>query len=401
MNKSQIFALIMCCIGMVFHANAQQTTFYNVNIVDVEKGEVVPRMTVYVENGMIARIEKAKKRPKKGQIDLTGKYMMPGLIDSHAHWGGFGLKPAWMQSMTQSYLADGVTTVRDAGGEMSNMKRYKEQLDSGLIAGPTVYASSFWSGPKYPSQEKKGTPWNQMITDTTSDERIEQMIIEAKEYGCTGLKLYNDISYETLKRIVPLCHKHGIKPLGHFSTLPATAMEVVQAGVETVSHAYLIEGIDSHRSEVCNARFTPEKIASRDSLYREMIRRGTILDATAKVCIISGIPVNTIFTREAYRAGVTIAAGTDFVDMKGDTLISIFLDELDVLVDSCSMSIPDVLRAATVVGAKVVGQEGKIGIIREGAEADILILNSNPLQSLSALRKQEILYIDGKKVSVD
>ena len=401
MNKLQFFVVLLCCFGMAFHAQAQQVKFYNINIVDVEKGEVVPEMTVQVENGIITQIEKAKKRIKKGEIDLTGKYMMPGLIDSHSHWGSFGAIPKFMTSMTQSYLRDGVTTVRDAGGGMPAMKRYEEQLDSGLVVGPTVYASSFWHGPGYPGGEGGDKPWSRVITDTMSDARLEQLIIEAKEYGCTGLKLYNDISYATLKRIIPLCHKHGVKPWGHFSTIPATAMEVVQAGVETVSHAYLIEGIDGHLPEVCAARFSQEKRAERDSLYAEMIRRGTILDATTKVCVLNDIQTNAIFTREAYKAGVTIAAGTDFVEMKGDTLNSIFLDELNFLADSCGMSIPDVLRAATSVGAKVVGQEGKIGVIHEGAEADFLILNSNPLESLDALQQKKLLYIDGKKVDVD
>lgn len=401
MSKLQILVLVICCLGILFHANAQQTVFYNVNIIDVEKGEIMPGMTVQTENGIITQIKKAKKHIKKGQIDLTGKYMMPGLIDSHSHWGKFGATPEFMSSMTQSYLKNGVTTVRDAGGGMPNMKRYKAQLDSGLIVGPTVYASSFWFGPKYAWGGIGNEPWNRKVTDTTTDARLEQLIVEAKEYGCTGLKLYNDISYATLKRIVPLCHKHGLKIWGHFTTIPATAMEVVQAGVETVSHAYLIEGIDGHLPEVCAARFSQEKMAERDSLYAEMIRRGTILDATTKVCVLNDIQTNAIFTREAYKAGVTIAAGTDFVEMKGDTLNSIFLDELNFLVDSCGMSIPDVLRAATSVGAKVVGQEGKIGVIHEGAEADFLILDSNPLESLDALQQKKLLYIDGKKVDVD
>lgn len=130
-----------------------------------------------------------------------------------------------------------------------------------------------------------------------------------------------------------------------------------------------------------------------------MVRRGTILDATTKVCMVSNIEENLIYTREAYRAGVKIAAGTDFVDQKDDKLVCIFLDELEILADSCGMTIPDVLRAATVVGAEVVGQTGHIGIIREGAEADLLVLPENPLESLDALRKRDALYIDGKLVS--
>ena len=89
---------------------------------------------------------------------------------------------------------------------------------------------------------------------------------------------------------------------------------------------------------------------------------------------------------------------TDYADMTKDGYKSVFLKELDWLADSCGMSIPDVLRAATTVGAEILRESGKLGIIREGAEADLLVLRKNPLESLAALKEQEALFIDGKRV---
>ena len=122
-----------------------------------------------------------------------------------------------------------------------------------------------------------------------------------------------------------------------------------------------------------------------------MIARGTILDATITVSKEMNFLYRVV--NEAYRAGVKIDAGTDVIDGK-----TIFQQELNLLVDSCGMSIPDVLRAATVVGAEVVGKEGKLGVIREGAEADLLVLKSNPLESLNALQDRKALYINGIEV---
>ena len=129
-----------------------------------------------------------------------------------------------------------------------------------------------------------------------------------------------------------------------------------------------------------------------------MARRGTILDATIKISMTSNMEFAARYTNEAYRAGVKIAAGTDLVNMEEGCVISVFLDELDLLADSCGMSIPDVLRAATLVGAEIIGQTGKLGVIREGAEADLLVLKDNPLESLKALRQRIALYIDGKEI---
>lgn len=374
--------------------------FYNVNVVDVENGKIVPGMTVSVKDGIILKIKKADTRIKEGEQDLTGLYMMPGLIDSHAHLGDCG-RMGWLNNTVKSYIKEGVTTIRDAGGDMRPLKIYKAQLDSGTMVGPDVYFSSFWAGPKYfymrPRFETKGyptenAPWSQSVSDTASVEEQEKMVIEAKEYGCTGLKLYDYLSAEMLQKIIPLCHKHGLKAWGHAENRLADALEVVKAGVETVSHIYLIVGLrNCYSSEYRKKCFTPEEITRRDSIYKEMIARGTILDATITVSKEMNFLYRVV--NEAYRAGVKIDAGTDVIDGK-----TIFQQELNLLVDSCGMSIPDVLRAATVVGAEVVGKEGKLGVIREGAEADLLVLKSNPLESLNALQDRKALYINGIEV---
>ena len=130
-----------------------------------------------------------------------------------------------------------------------------------------------------------------------------------------------------------------------------------------------------------------------------MARQGTILDATVLICMNDYrkefVPR---YVSEAYRLGVKIATGTDWVRLENGRINSVFMDELYLLTDSCGMSIPDVLRAATIVGAEVLGQVDKLGVIREGAEADLIVLKSNPLESLQALRQQLALYMNGKKV---
>ena len=388
-----------------FFASGQSVELYNANIVDVESGKILEGQTVVVKDGVICKIRKAKRHIAKGQMDLTGMFLMPGLIDSHVHWGNFGNTPERMKSMAAAYLAEGITTVREMGGDMRRVKNYLADLDSGRIVGPTVYMSSFWAGPGYlagNSRDVEGwgspnAPWSRTVPDTTS-EALEQWVLEAKEWGCVGLKLYHDLSAELLNKIVPLCEKHGVRPWAHFTVSPATSRNVVASGVETVTHAYLASGIDiADMKKPDSLRYSPQEIARRDSLFQEMARRGTILDATVAISQ-SYAPYAFRYTNEAYRAGVKIAAGTDFAEMVEDGYRSVFLKELDWLADSCGMAIPDVLRAATTVGAEILRESGKLGVIREGAEADLLVLRRNPLESLAALREQEAIFIDGKRV---
>ena len=397
---------ILVVLFWAFFAFGQSVVLYNANIVDVENGKIIEGQTVTVKDGVIQKIKKAKRHIAKGQMDLTGTFLMPGLIDSHVHWGNFGYTPEYMQKLSDAYLAEGITTVRDVGGDMRPVKTYTADLDSGRIAGPTVYMSSFWAGPEYfglrENPDTKGwhspnAPWSRTVRDTTT-EVLEQWILEAKDYGCVGFKLYHDISAELLNKIVPLCEKHDMRPWAHFTIKPATSWDVVTSGVETVTHAYLAVGIDMEEMKKPDSvRYSPEEIAYRDTLFKEMVRRGTILDATVVVSQ-SYAPYAFRYTNEAYHAGVKIAAGTDYADMTKDGYKSVFLKELDWLADSCGMSIPDVLRAATTVGAEILRESGKLGIIREGAEADLLVLRKNPLESLAALKEQEALFIDGKRV---
>lgn len=406
MRRNVVLMILLVCGCVVLFG--QNAILYNTNIIDVEEGKVVPGMTVHVKDGMIVKIVKAKKKIKKGQTDYTGTYLMPGLIDSHTHWGNNTMKADYMRDLAESYLADGVTTVRDAGGDARNVKLYKAEQDSGNIVGPDVYFSSLWAGPSYYGGRERvdtrgyateNAPWSQEIKDTTSVEHLKRIILEAKEFGCTGLKLYNDISFEMLKKIVPLCREHGLKVWGHFATFPADAREVVEAGVETVSHVYLIDGMEGFSQSFKTKRFSPEEMERRATIFKEMVRRGTILDATVLIGMNDArkefVPR---YVNEAYRLGVKIAAGTDWVQLENGRVNSVFMDELHLLVDSCRMSIPDVLRAATIVGAEILGQVGKLGVIREGAEADLIVLKSNPLESLQALRQQLALYMNGKKV---
>lgn len=402
MKKSICILLIL---GWAFLAAGQSVVLYNANIVDVEKGEILERQTVVVKDGIIQKIKKAKRHVAEGQVDLSGLYLMPGLIDSHVHWGNFGNTPEHMKNLADAYIAEGITTVREMGGDMRRVKTYLADLDSGRIVGPTVYMSSFWAGPNYlrgNSQDVEGwgspnAPWSRTVSDTTP-EALEQWVLEAKEWGCTGLKLYHDLSAELLEKIVPLCKKHDVRPWAHFTVSPATYRDVVAAGVETVTHAYLASGIDIvEMKKPDSLRYAPLGIAHRDSLFQEMAHRGTILDATVAISQ-SYAPYAFRYTNEAYRAGVKIAAGTDFAEITENGYQSAFLKELNWLADSCGMAVPDVLRAATTVGAEILHEVGRLGVVREGAEADLLVLRKNPLENLTALKEQEALFMDGERV---
>ena len=236
-------------------------TLYNCNIVDTDSGEILYGQTVEVKDGVIIKISPSRKKIKKGEIDLTGKYIMPGLIDSHTHWGSFGQDSTMAAELSAEYLKCGVTTVRDVGGNVLNIKDHLKHVAEGAYMGPDVYYSSFWATGDYHIMDydyrgwdgdKNACPWSRMfsVKDST-DQAIERAVLEAKAIGCTGFKLYINYSEEDLARIIPIIKKHGMKVWGHSSQVHgAKAIDVAGSGIEVVSHAYMLADIFESRDSL-------------------------------------------------------------------------------------------------------------------------------------------------------
>lgn len=389
--KKLIFTTCMTIVVLLSHAQ-NKSILYNGNIVDVASGKIFCGYSVTINNGFIEKIEKTKKSKEKNDIDVTGKYLMPGLIDSHLHWANFADERPAMDSLCKAYISQGVTTIRDVGGDARIIKKYTDYLKTGDLIGPTAYYSSFWAGKNYfdlrGRDEDVHVAWNREINP---GDDYEEAIKNAKECGCIGLKLYADLTKEQLTEIVKLCKKHGIYPWGHLATNDGNALEVVRSGVEVVSHIYYLQ-------EMIKAQNINEEKASKE-LFDEMIKRGTILDPTLTISVENGMDYVIPHFTKAYKAGVRFVAGTDYIDISdSNSYKCFFLHELDLYVDKCGVTPSDAIKAATITGAEILGKKGTLGEIREGAEADILLLNSNPLESLKALREIDKIIIDGNIV---
>ena len=373
-------------------------TLYNCNVVDTEAGKILRGRTIEVRDGIITDMSRAAASPGEGDVDMTGRYVMPGMIDSHVHWGIFSQTEELSETFSKDFLAAGVTTVRDLGSNYLNISRFNKGVRNGIYAGPRVFYSALWAAGNYfmdpmDSVGWEGTgdpPWSRKLNvSQCTDEEIEKAVLDAKAIGCTGFKLYINYSGQDLDRVVPVMKRHGMKVWSHASQVKgADALAVARSGVDAVSHAYML----------CN------DLTSRDSLtaaekdylrrvFRELRRNKVILDATAHISMYEG---EMMYSREiislAYKAGVKIAAGTDFFGCA-------IYDEI-LQLSRCGISNADILRAVTCHGAETLGMEEKLGTIREGAVADLLVLDSDPFEQISALADVRMTYVGGLPVYV-
>lgn len=374
-------------------------TLYNCNIVDTDSGEILYGQTVVVEDGVIIKISPSKKRIKKGEIDLSGKYIMPGLIDSHTHWGSFGQDSTMAAELSAEYLKCGVTTVRDVGGNVLNIKDHLKHVAEGAYMGPDVYYSSFWATGDYHIMDydyrgwdgdKNACPWSRMfsVKDSTN-QAIERAVLEAKAIGCTGFKLYINYSEEDLARIIPIIKKHGMKVWGHASQVHgAKAIDVAGSGIEVVSHAYMLVDIFESRDSL-----TFEELEYVKQVCKVLKKNDIVLDITAHISLEGDMPYSVDIIKEAYAAGVRFVVGTDYFGCAVP-------DEIKRLKE-CGISNIDILRAATLTGAEIIGQAGKLGVIAEGAEADIIVLPGNPVEDLDVLNSVEATIVDGRIGDID
>ncbi|MHC0551840.1 metal-dependent hydrolase family protein [Salinicoccus sp. CNSTN-B1] len=389
----------------------------NINLIDGTGSEVIENVNVLVEDGRFSAINADDGVKGAEVIEGGGRYMLPGMIDTHVHMMT-EFKPMEERLVTPfSYnfyqamgylkrtLDAGVTTVRDALGSDLGLKR---AIDDGLVAGPRMQISvnaltitgGHGDGYNYSGintdlfQPHPGMPAG--ICDGV--EEVRKKTREMLRAGADIIKVhatggvssptdhpkFTQFSLEELKVIVEEAKfRNGVKVMAHAQGLEGVR-QCVEAGIHSIEHGIFLD------DEVCGL----------------MKDQGTYLVPTllAPVSVLEfaeelGMPKTAIekseevieyhkesFTR-AYKAGVKIAMGTDAGVFKHGTN----LRELELMVE-CGMTPMDAIVASTKTAAECMGY-ADIGLIKEDFVADFILVEDNPLEDIGSLK-------DNSKVTV-
>jgi len=345
------------------------------------------------------------------QVDLSGRFLVPGYIDSHQH---LATPPdrAEAEARLKRDIYSGITATRDMADDLRQVGDLARAAQVGEIASPDIYYAALMAGPSFFDDPRTSAaalgatpgkvPWMQAIGDGTD---LPLAVAMARGTYATAVKIYANLPGRTVAAITREAHRQGMNIWAHGMVFPATPSEVVDAGVDTVSHTcYLAYQAMSTRPDSYQHRFPVDaSLFEHDNpvlalLFADMRRRGTILDATVHVYreVEAGAkkagrpPLCTValaarLTNQAYRAGVAISTGTDGDTPSGDALPSLF-DEFALLGGPAGMKTGDVLRAATLTGARAAGQEKDMGSIEPGKLANMVVLSANPLADVRNLR---------------
>nr|NQU90052.1 amidohydrolase family protein [Bacteroidota bacterium] len=390
----------------------------NTSFVDVEKGELVSDVDILILGSLIQDIKRHSPErvyPDAGVIDLEGYFLIPGLIESHTHISSLRSE----ESLTIA-LKKGITTLRDMGGDGRYLLDIRQAVKNGEFPGPDIYFSAIMGGRDFIMNDTRvklstppdyllgEAPWARLIEN---EENIPQIIIDAKECGATGIKIYAHLSGDLVKKLAVEANANGLKVWAHGVVYPATLEDVINSGVQVISHANsLLLKSDWNLKKDGSLAIDTTLLSSPklDDIFKTMKERNVYLDPTLVVMkyMTSAIKdekrsdriEQAIFSvvRLAHEYGVSIVAGSDTPLPGSDDMEMPLFTEMKLLVNEVGLSTIEALISATLNGAIILGIDEMYGSIQAGKVANIVVLKNDPLENIINLGSVEFVIKDGK-----
>ncbi len=419
MNKLlRIMAAFSMLVSFSTIGQAKEYLLLPSYVLDVEKTKRTAGLAVAVKDGVIIQIgAKEKLLPKfktAEKVDLNGLTLMPGLIDAHSHvllhpynetgWNDQVLKETWAEralragNHLEATLKAGFTSLRDLGSEGAGYTDVgvREALDKGVIDGPrlivagrAIVATGSY-GPKgfNPShsihlgaEEADGNDLVRVVRDQIGNGADFIKVYADYRWGPNG-ESKPTFSLEELKAIVETATSSGRVTVAHAGTDEGMRRAAL-AGVQTIEHGSngTLETFKLMAEN--NVIFCPT-IAASDAIsqYRGWVKGQTPIPAR--------ISDKQRSMKLALQAGVTMCNGSDVgVFSHGDNVRELFL------LEEYGVARADVLKAATIIGAELMGKPNTLGQIKPDFLADIIAVEGDPTTDLSVLKKVSFVMKNG------
>ena len=239
--------LLAGCTARTPPAAPYDLVITHANLIDVATGTVRPDQTVAVSGDEIKRIEPTSRPlPARRTLDATGQYLLPGLWDMHVHFRGGAALAAENERLLPLYLAHGITTVRDAGGDLTtSILQWRAQMAAGTLAGPRI----FTSGPKI---DGPGAYWPGSL-EVETPAQIGRALDSLQRLGVDYVKIYDSkISGAAYLNTIAEAEKRGLKTTGHMPYSVKLA-DAVDRGLDASEHLYYVFKATSGREDSLTA----------------------------------------------------------------------------------------------------------------------------------------------------
>src|SRR5918999_154353 len=358
-------------------------------------------------------------------LNLTGKYVIPGLFDMHAHVAGVR-KNSYNQNFSENALEMlldyGVTTIRSPAGPTNQSIALKHNVSEGNIEGPEIFtAGRLLNGPQIaiPFVEK------QISTEEQAREEVRYQAAAGVDY----VKLYVGLPPNLVKAAIDEAHSQGIGVIGHLYM--TTWTDAANLGIDALAHGvpvnpFLLPSGDKREQFLENnggpfdhflwLDLVDLNSTEIEEMVNALVENDIPVDPTLSIyeAMLKGDvhddhfydPQNQLrwakvlkLTKIMYDNGVQILSGSDIPNfglIPGASLHN----ELELLVEAGIKPL-EVIEIATNNGATALGIDERVGTIQPEKQADMIVLSANPVENISHSKEIEAVLVDGRFANID
>ncbi len=411
-TTTRALAALALCLLCAAGARAQVTVIKAGRLIDPEAGTAAANQIIVVEGRKIKAVGPNLKVPAGAAvIDLAGYAVLPGLFDAHTHLcestppedrdlfsQDIRTTGAWRAILgtvnARAMLEAGFTTVRDVGNAGNYVDTdLRRAVEQGLIPGPTIVNAGRiiapFGGQYHLNPERRALGSPQYLFADTRDE-LRKAVRENAHFGARVIKIVVDdqpyvYSVEDIRFIVEEARAAGLRVAAHCLT-ERGARNAAEAGVASIEH-----GLSMSDETLALAKRNGVVLVGTDFTEKTAgyLGQGPEFAKAFHAMFLERL-------KRAYRAGVTMAYGTDaFFTVPGETRGTIALTYLDSYTEA-GVPAPYVLRMLTTNAARLLGVERERGAVRAGLYADIVATPDDPLADVTALRRVAFVMKEGK-----
>jgi len=356
-----------------------------------------------------------KNYPNSVLIDLSGKYIIPGLFDMHAHVAGV-IKNSFNQTYSnqalQRLLDFGITTIRNPGGPTEISVDLKNNVSSEKVIGPQIFTAG-----RLLNSHNISIPFVEKKVNSVSE--VDEEINNQAKAGVDFIKLYVGLTPDLVKEAIDKAHSLGLKVIGHLYLTSWT--EAANDKIDFLTHGvpvspYLLssqnretfvkfgDGPFDHFLWLELVEVNGKEI---NQMIDSLVRNNVYVDPTLSVyeSMAKDDPANgqllwpkvLQLTKKMYDNGVKLLTGTDIPNFDlapGKSLHH----ELELLAKA-GIPASNIIQIATKNGAEALGISNYTGTIEKEKEADLIVLSSNPIENISNTKNIEMIINNGKIVN--
>lgn len=386
-------------------------------------------MDILVQDGAIVNIASALPVEADAVIEAAGKYVMPGMVNTHMHWQDerAGI-PMPIQYQRHLYLASGVTLTRENGGNFTKSKQWQAESAANSIIAPRMQV--YWVVSK----------------GNGSAEAIRANVRDAKAKGADGLKIFG-LDRDQLEALMAEAKAQGLSTTTHIAVEETTAKDFIELGVDSIEHFYgiadaALDGVQRFPADMnyndelmrfsrAGELYAQANPAKLDKVLDDMVAAGvswsptmSIYEASRDIIRAQNLPWFREYLHPALQAyfepnlanhGSYFTRWTNTMEVRWRQQYRIWMDALRAfgakggrittgddagfiyslygfglireleLHEEAGFHPLDVISHATVNGATLLGMGDRLGRVRTGYLADLLVVNGNPIENLRVL----------------